>query len=130
LKRILVVDDDEASRVLYAESLILAGYAVDSAGNGIEAIERMKGAEYDLIITDIYMPWLDGIELYRRVVEGRPEMRERFFFITGRASTDEVALLKKMRKCYLLKPFKIAEFIERVESQVGKGAPAAVGAGD
>ncbi len=69
MKTILVVDDEEAIRLLYREELSEAGYRVRVAGDGIEAIQMVQQARPDLMTIDIKMPGMDGIELLRRVRE-------------------------------------------------------------
>jgi len=60
--RILVVDDEEHIRLLFKEELEDEGYAVDVASNGLEAIERVGASAYDVIVLDIKMPGMDGIQ--------------------------------------------------------------------
>ncbi len=59
---ILVVDDEEHIRLLFKEELEDEGYAVELASNGLEALQKVKGAEYSLIVLDIKMPGMDGIQ--------------------------------------------------------------------
>jgi DNA-binding response OmpR family regulator len=67
MKRILVVDDEEAIRSLYKEELTEAGYQVDLAADGSEALRKVEQARPDLMTVDLRMPGMDGIELLRRV---------------------------------------------------------------
>jgi len=67
MKRILVVDDEEAIRLLYQEELGEAGYKVDLAADGSEALRRIEQARPDLMTIDLRMPGMDGIELIGRV---------------------------------------------------------------
>lgn len=69
MKTIMVVDDEEAIRLLYREELSEAGYRVQVAANGIEALQMVQHARPDLMTIDIKMPGMDGIELLRRVRE-------------------------------------------------------------
>jgi CheY-like chemotaxis protein len=61
-RQILVIDDEENIRLLYKDELLKAGYKVIEAGNGIEGFEAMKKTPVDLIILDIRMPDMDGLE--------------------------------------------------------------------
>ncbi len=59
---ILVVDDEEHIRLLFKEELEDEGYKVDLASNGVEALERLKRSAYDIVVLDIKMPGMDGIQ--------------------------------------------------------------------
>jgi CheY-like chemotaxis protein len=69
MKSILVVDDEEAIRLLYREELREAGYQVDVAADGGEALRMVQQSRPDLMTIDIKMPGMDGLELLRRVRE-------------------------------------------------------------
>jgi two-component system response regulator (stage 0 sporulation protein F) len=68
-KKILIAEDEEILRFLYQEELEDAGYEVVTANNGKEALHRMKKAKPDLVILDIAMPEMDGLEALRRIKE-------------------------------------------------------------
>jgi CheY-like chemotaxis protein len=61
-KKILVVDDEENIRLLFKEELEEEGYDVDTASNGLEALEKVKADSFDVIVLDIKMPVMDGIQ--------------------------------------------------------------------
>lgn len=67
MKRVVVVDDDEAVRLLYRDELCEAGYAVDVAADGEEALRMVRERRPDLVTIDLKMPGMDGIELLSRV---------------------------------------------------------------
>jgi len=67
MKKILVVDDEEAIRLLYKEELTEAGYQVDVAKDGAEALGKLQQARPDLMTIDLRMPGMDGIELLSQV---------------------------------------------------------------
>lgn len=69
MRKILVVDDEEAIRLLYREELREAGYEVEVAADGLEALQMVRQARPDLMTIDIKMPGMDGIELLRCVRE-------------------------------------------------------------
>ena len=60
--RILLVDDEEHIRLLFKEELEEEGYLIDLASNGLEAIEKVRGERFDLVVLDIKMPGMDGIQ--------------------------------------------------------------------
>ena len=68
-KKILVVDDEEGIRLLYQEELDMEGFAVETAKNGELALEKFKAAQPDLVILDINMPGMNGIEVLRQMKE-------------------------------------------------------------
>jgi PAS domain S-box-containing protein len=82
-KEILVVDDEEMIVELYLQLLQALGHSIDTASTGVEALRKIEARDYDLVITDIKMPKMSGIQLYEKVAEIKPEMKRRFIFITG-----------------------------------------------
>jgi DNA-binding response OmpR family regulator len=68
VKKILVVEDDESQRILYHDELAEAGYEVVMAANGREALKKLETAKPDLIILDIVMPVMDGMETLGRII--------------------------------------------------------------
>ena len=68
-KKILIVDDDEGIRLVYQEELEIEGFAVETAMNGDQALEKFKTAPPDLVILDINMPGMNGIEVLRQMKE-------------------------------------------------------------
>lgn len=86
--RVLVVDDDANVRAVVCEMLAVAGYTVEAAENGREALARIQGARYDCLLVDLCMPEMDGLALYRAVKQIMPKLARRIVFCTGGA-TDE-----------------------------------------
>ena len=82
-RRILIVDDEAEIRETLAEILSGAQHNVATAGSGREALERMAAEHYDVILTDIRMPDLDGRTLYREIERRWPEQARRVVFVTG-----------------------------------------------
>lgn len=115
-RRILVVDDDESIRELCALVLRTAGYRVETAMHGADGLDRLKGSAFDLVITDINMPELDGLEFFKAAVDALPSMRETFLFMTGAATVEQAAALSSMDLPLLEKPFRISDLLEMVEA--------------
>jgi two-component system, cell cycle response regulator CpdR len=114
LRRILLAEDDEDMRRFLVKALAKAGYDVVSFGNGLEAYERLKEEPFTLLLTDIVMPEMDGIELARKASELDPDLK--IMFITGFAA---VALnpdshAPKDAKI-LSKPFHLRDLVDEVE---------------
>ena len=84
VKRILLAEDDESMRGFLERALTKAGYEVIAFANGKEAHERLQEEPFTLLLTDIVMPQMDGIELARRAAELDPELK--IMFITGFAA--------------------------------------------
>jgi CheY-like chemotaxis protein len=74
MKKILVADDEMAIRLLYSEELKEEGYEVYTASNGREALEIIDKTPLDLVILDIKMPEMDGIEALRQIKERKPDL--------------------------------------------------------
>lgn len=104
--RVLVVDDDPLVRDIIVESVESLGYAVDWCGNGLEALERNTAQPYDLIVTDMLMPGLDGLSLIRNLnLQGS---NADVVVITGFGSIENaVECMKAGALDYLIKPFTI-----------------------
>lgn|SRR5256714_8273039 len=116
LKAVLVVDDDK--QLASALEWILAdeNYLVDVAFDGEEALLKVRVHQYDAIICDLLMPRLRGDEFYFQATELRPELAERFIFITGFAADSEnKRFLSEQRQKHLVKPFAINELIGAVK---------------
>lgn len=110
---ILLVDDDEL--VLQSFGLLLQreGFAVTQAASGEAAVERAAEQLFDLVITDIKMPGMDGIETIRVLRNSLPEAH--IIVLTGYASEDSpVEALRLGVDDYLLKPFDLVQFLERI----------------
>jgi signal transduction histidine kinase/ActR/RegA family two-component response regulator len=118
---ILVVDDEPAVAHLVADMLRLDGHAVDAAVSVASALEQLAARRYDLIITDIRMPDVDGPGLYRELSARFPDRRPRFVFMTGDllGPTTRDFLESTQAPC-LAKPFDLAA-IRRVVIQALNG---------
>ncbi len=104
--RILVVDDREDVRELLVVVLSGADRVVDAAGNGTEALRWLERDRYDLVVSDLKMPELDGPGLYRTVLRRWPNDHPPFLFVSGFADTPEYAgFLNRVHVPVLFKPF-------------------------
>lgn len=112
--RILVVDDDEFIRAVCLLILTGAGHEVTVTANGVAAMQRLKSAQFDLVLADLEMPLLDGIGLYNAVLNEYPYLTDRFLFITGRLTPTNQTVLEGWNAEYILKPFSVKELLKRV----------------
>jgi len=109
---VLVVEDEVALGAAVAESLGDAGLVVDRAGDGEEAIERIKGRAYDLIICDLKMPRVDGMAFYRLLERDAPDMARRILFVTGDVAGTEAERFLEQTGCrWLAKPFRLKDLL-------------------
>lgn len=114
-KKILAVDDDAVLRDMYSDILTGHGYSVVTAVDGMDAFKKLDDS-FDLVITDIYMPGLDGIGFYLAAIRRHAYLKDRFLFLTGDPDTEKeaVGVISEMKKTCLAKPFKLTEFLEHV----------------
>ncbi len=107
---VLVVDDDHRLADIVAQVLKSEGYVVDTARDGMEALARLAQRQYDVIVTDLRMPKLDGAGLYRELGRRHPALRNRVIFITGDGSNpDTRRFLAEVGAPALHKPFDMDE---------------------
>src|SRR5271163_3596468 len=86
MHRVLVVDDDHDLAVLLGEVLTYENCETDIAGNGMEAMDRLRTGDYEAVICDLMMPRVDGQAFYIEAVQDFPHLANRFLFVTGQAS--------------------------------------------
>jgi len=115
MARILLAEDDDQLRLFLSRGLQRAGHLVAAVGDGSAALERAEKDSFDLLLADVVMPGLDGIELARRVANQQPGIR--IMFITGFAA---VAMreegLTPNRPKVLAKPFHLRHLIDEIEA--------------
>ncbi|WP_167375019.1 response regulator [Prosthecochloris sp. GSB1] len=113
---ILVVDDQPGTRRLVAYSLQKAGYRVVTAVNGKDALERCCGFRPDLILCDIMMPEMNGLEFREKLLAHETLRNVPFVFLSARAQTDEVLAARKLDPMgYITKPVEPAKIVETVK---------------
>jgi len=116
LQKILVVEDDALLRESLQEVLTGQGYLVETCQDGIEGLEKVCANRFNLIITDIKMPNLDGNELYLSIVQRYPNMKDKFLFISANFNDLIFKKAAKGKRRHLAKPFKMAEIISYVKA--------------
>ena len=113
---ILVVDDEPLVAALMADTLGLEGYEVETAKNGREALEKIAARSYDVILSDLRMPELDGVGLYRELEQQHPRLLSRLAFVSGTTEPPEYAsFLERTGATVLSKPFAIADLHRLVQ---------------
>lgn len=107
MKSFLIVDDDEIIRSV-CELIIEKQFKnslVDLAENGQVALTKMMERDYSVIIADVEMPVMNGIDFFNRLKEENTSMSQKVGFICGAPNTDTISFFLKERRPYLLKPF-------------------------
>ena len=114
-KSILVVEDEAALAAAVSDALVDAGYVVKHAADGEEALVRISGQAFDLVICDLKMPKLDGQAFYASLVDVVPSLATRVIFVTGDvAGTQAERFLEDSGCPYLEKPFRLADLLKAV----------------
>ena len=114
LRRILLAEDDDSMRLFLARALERAGYEVISTDNGADALVRLKQEPFTLLLTDIVMPRMDGIELARQAAVLDPELK--IMFITGFAAVTLNSETKPPKDARVLsKPFHLKDLVREVD---------------
>ena len=111
--RILLAEDEDAMRAYLERALINAGYEVSAVDRGTEAVPLLEKGDYDLLLSDIVMPEMDGIELAQRCAEISP--RTKVMFITGFAAVSLRASREQPAAKVLSKPFHLRDLVLEVE---------------
>jgi len=103
-KRVLVVEDDLFLRELYTDILTAEGYRVESAADGEEALQKIKAGGYDLILLDIIMPKMDGLEVMKQVQNTPPQTPNKcVVFLTNLDKDEEIRTALQLGNGYLIK---------------------------
>jgi len=112
---IAVVEDDEPIRRGLVDALTYSGYEVLEAGNGRAGLELCLGAEPDLVLLDIMMPVMDGLEMFDELRSARPDVP--VIFLTARGEEhDRIRGLRLGADDYMVKPFSLDELVARIEA--------------
>lgn len=117
--RILVVEDERHLNGIISETIKDEGYSVDSCFNGLEALDYIKGAEYDVIVLDIMMPKMDGITFVKTIRKDGNQTP--VLFLTSKDSiADKVTGLESGGDYYLVKPFNFDELLAVIRAMTRK----------
>jgi CheY-like chemotaxis protein len=119
--RIIVIDDELGIREVIKRILSSEGYTVEAVSSARVAIEILTRQKFDLILLDIKMPDMDGIELYEQLKEIAPDLLRRVICISGElVSARNKAFLAENRLPYLTKPFGVRDLLEKVATVLGR----------
>jgi two-component system cell cycle response regulator CpdR len=118
--RILLAEDEEAMRAYLARALENAGYEVVAVDRGTEALPLLERERFDLLLSDIVMPEMDGIELAQRCAEISPQTK--VMFITGFAAVTLRASRETPQARVLSKPFHLRDLVLEVQRVFGESS--------
>ncbi len=117
--RILVVDDEEPVRDLLRDALAEAGWAVDTAGTGAEALQLIRDNLYNAAVLDFALPDTNGVMLHRKIREMDPELAQCTLFISGVAQSDErLDYFGADGSGFLSKPFNVRDVVAQLQKLV------------
>jgi len=119
-KRILVADDEEDVKEIVAKILEAQGYAVTTAYDGLDAVEKIRAEKPDLVLLDIMMPVLDGYEVCKRLQEDVQTADIPVLFLS--AAADQEAVSRGMNagaKDYVIKPFEPSKLLDKIGKTIG-----------
>lgn len=120
MPRILIAEDEEAVREFFVRGLKGRGHEVTAVGDGIEALEQLGRQQFDLLLTDIVMPLMDGIELSLKAAKDFPELR--IILMTGYAAERQRAHnLDVLAHEVISKPFSLEQICEAIEKALAGG---------
>ena len=122
--RVLVVDDEPLIRELVAEALREVGFEIQSAANGVEAFERLRGWLPHVIVLDLMMPLLDGIG-FCEMLRLNPRFATIPVLVVTAAYAPQDAVQRMGASAILTKPFELDHLVEVVKKLVGSAAPVA-----
>jgi two-component system chemotaxis response regulator CheY len=120
-KCILVVDDSETVRQVLQLTLVNAGFDVVEAEDGVEALDKLSGAQIDMLITDLNMPNMDGLELIKKVREKGSHRFTPIVMLTTESSEEKkLAGREAGASGWIVKPFKPEQLLKVVKMVLGE----------
>lgn len=118
-QHILVLDEEEAERDLLKNMIPVLGHHVDVAADATTAQQKLREGNYDIIVSSLNMPELNGPQLYQYLSRVKPELLPRIIFITGGVVSDEIRrFLKRSSTPYINKPFRIPDIQKGIQKVV------------
>ena len=119
MKTVLVTEDDKKMRDGLVEILTEEGYQVDSAENGLQGLEKIREKDYDVVLTDLIMPVMGGMDVLKEIKRSRPKTN--VVIITAYGTIDNaVEAIKSGASDYITKPFKIDEVQTKIRKIIAE----------
>lgn len=117
-RSLLVVDDDPGVQDLLGEILSGAGYLVETAFDSSEAMEKITSGSFDGLVIDFLLPEDDGLELYQRILDVNPYLRNRVVFISGVAAEHQIRRVTRTTgESFLRKPFNVLDLLKVLQGR-------------
>jgi DNA-binding NtrC family response regulator len=115
--RVLLVEDDPILARIYSRALAAVGYKVDVSADGAEGLERLLAVKYDVVVSDVCMPRMNGLDLLKDASRLRPDVP--FVLMTAQLDADVYQIAREMGTVrYLHKPMSMDQLARAVESAV------------
>lgn len=122
-EHVLLVEDDPSIREVASLGLEQAGFRVTAVGDGRDALVRFREAAFDLVVLDVMLPSLDGLEVCREI---RRESRTPIVMLSARSELHDVVVgLELGADDYVTKPFELAELVARIKAVLRRSTPGA-----
>jgi CheY-like chemotaxis protein len=118
-KKILIVEDETAIRELLSDVLRGMGH-IETAANGQEGLDKVNKDFFNVVVSDIGMPIMNGIEFYQKAVENNPHFNRQFLFCTGDITPDVRKFLREHHLPHLEKPFSLKVLSRTVQEMIDK----------
>ena len=120
MARILVIEDEKMARYTVHQILDRAGHEIEEAENGAIGLDRLEAAAFDLVITDIFMPVMEGIETIQEIKRRHPD--QKILAMSGGGRTQEIGVLRAAQAFgavqHIAKPFSEDEMLVMVEASL------------
>ncbi len=122
-KRALIVDDDAGTVALFKKILAADHWEVEAYTTGPEALQQVKPGKFDLVVSDIHMPEMNGVEFYEKAVMADPKLEHKFLFVSGYTDSSAVSAFLLQTGCMgIRKPIRLEEF-RAIVAHIGDSKP-------
>lgn len=121
--RILIIDDEENILQVMRQALLREGYEIDTVLDALKGLSILSSSEYDLVICDIAMARMNGIEFFREIEERLPGMADRILFMTGGILSPSIQkFIQERRVSIIEKPFNLPTLFQEVHDALERSS--------
>lgn len=118
-KKVLIVDDDLKSTKLLS-MLIGNQDSIETASDGMEGLKKINGQRFDLIISDVHMPGMNGIEMYIEAKKSDPKIKDRLLFLSATSNPEMISFFKEHNLVYMGKPSPVTQIRKVMREIINK----------